>query len=58
VLLGVLVAQGLSTALRTRITSQIASLPAVPLVLVLAIALVATDVFGPEGVPPFLYGGL
>jgi alginate O-acetyltransferase complex protein AlgI len=57
VLLGVLVAQGLSTALRTRITSQIASLPAVPLVLVLAIALVATDVFGPEGVPPFLYGG-
>jgi D-alanyl-lipoteichoic acid acyltransferase DltB (MBOAT superfamily) len=57
VLLGVLIAQGLPSALRARMTTRIASLPAIPLTVLLAVALVATDIFGPEGVPPFLYGG-
>jgi D-alanyl-lipoteichoic acid acyltransferase DltB (MBOAT superfamily) len=57
VLAGVLVAQSLPAVVRDRTTSIVAALPAVALSALLAVALLATDVFGPVGVPPFLYGG-
>jgi D-alanyl-lipoteichoic acid acyltransferase DltB (MBOAT superfamily) len=57
VLLAVLLAQALPDVVRTRITGGVATLGALPLAVLLAGALLATDVFGPEGVPPFLYGG-
>jgi hypothetical protein len=57
VLLAVLLAQALPEVARQRLTARVASLGAVPLAVLLAVALLATDVFGPEGVPPFLYGG-
>jgi D-alanyl-lipoteichoic acid acyltransferase DltB (MBOAT superfamily) len=42
---------------RDRVGARVATLGAVPTIAGLAVALLVIDVFGPEGVPPFLYGG-
>jgi D-alanyl-lipoteichoic acid acyltransferase DltB (MBOAT superfamily) len=57
ILAAVLLAQLAPRALRDRLGEQLATLGAVPTVAGLAVALLVIDVFGPEGVPPFLYGG-
>ena len=57
ILAAVLLAQLVPLALRDRLGEKVATLGAVPTVAGLALVLLVIDVFGPEGVPPFLYGG-
>jgi alginate O-acetyltransferase complex protein AlgI len=57
VVAGVVLVQQLPRRAFERLDAAVASLGTVPAVLALAGGLLVVDVFGPEGVPPFLYFG-
>jgi alginate O-acetyltransferase complex protein AlgI len=57
VVAGVVLVQQLPRRVFERLDDAVASVGTVPAVLALAGGLVVVDVFGPEGVPPFLYFG-
>jgi alginate O-acetyltransferase complex protein AlgI len=57
VVASVLLVQQLPRRTLDRFDGAVASLGTVPAVLALALGLLVVDVFGPEGVPPFLYFG-
>ena len=57
VVAGVVLVQQLPRSALDRLDGAVVSLGTVPAVLALALGLLVVDVFGPEGVPPFLYFG-
>ena len=57
VVVAVLLVQLVPRVARDRVGARVAALGAVPTVAGLGVALLLIDLFGPEGVPPFLYGG-
>ena len=57
VVLAVLVAQAAPASVRAALARGVARLGAAPAVAAGAVSLLVIDVFGPEGIPPFLYFG-